>query len=84
MGLCFTGSTAFHIFQLRLRQMPVDGRRVASFRPYAAQIQKSLIISYVTMKDYARAQEALERYVELLPGDTFMHRMLEKVEWGKP
>jgi outer membrane protein assembly factor BamD (BamD/ComL family) len=64
--------------------MPVDGRRVASFRPYAAQIQKSLIVSYFTMKDYARAQEALKRYVELFPGDTFMRNMLEKVEGGEP
>jgi TolA-binding protein len=48
--------------------------------PNAAQIQKSLIVSYVTVKDYARAQEALKGYVELFPGDTFMRDMLEKVE----
>jgi tetratricopeptide (TPR) repeat protein len=52
--------------------------------PYAAQIQKSLIVSYVTMKDYARAQQALQRYVELFPGDTFMREMLEKVEGYEP
>jgi tetratricopeptide (TPR) repeat protein len=52
--------------------------------PYAAQIQKSLIVSYVMMKDYARAQQALKRYVELFPGNTLMRDMLEKAEGGKP
>jgi len=35
------------------------------------------------MKDYARAQEALKRYVKLFPGDTFMRNMPEKVEVGQ-
>jgi hypothetical protein len=58
--------------------------RAVAVWPYAAQIQKSLIVSYVTVKDYARAQEALKRYVELFPGDTFMRDMLEKVEGYEP
>jgi len=58
-------------------------RGVAAW-PYAAQIQKSLILSYITLKEYARAHEMLKRYVELFPGDTFMRDMLEKVEGGKP
>ena len=58
-------------------------RGVATW-PYAALIQKSLILNYITLKEYPRAHEMMKRYVELFPGDTLMRDMLEKVEGDKP
>ncbi len=56
-------------------------RGVAAW-PYAALVQKSLILSYINLKDYPRAHELMKRYVELFPGDTLVHDLLEKVEEG--
>jgi hypothetical protein len=58
--------------------------RSVTIWPYAALIQRSLLVGYVTPKEYARAHGALKRYVELFPGDTFMRDMLEKVEGYEP
>lgn len=56
-------------------------RGVATW-PYAAAVQKELILNYVTLKDYPRAHELMKRYVELFPEDTLMRNLLEKVDEG--
>ena len=60
-----------------------EPRGVAAW-PNAELLQKSLVLRYVTLKQYPRAHEIAERYMELFPGDSFMRGMLEKVEGSKP
>jgi hypothetical protein len=48
--------------------------------PYAPELYKSLALRYITLKQYPRAKETLERYVELFPEDDFMRGLLEKAQ----
>jgi len=48
--------------------------------PFSADIQKALVLRYVTLKQFAKADEALKRYVALFPEDTFMRGIQAKVE----
>jgi len=51
-----------------------------SFNPV---IQKNLIVRLIQLKQYADAQAALERYLQIFPQDTFMRQMLARAQ-GKP
>ena len=46
--------------------------------PFAPELYKSLALRYITLKQYPRAKETMERYVELFPEDDFMRGLLEK------
>jgi hypothetical protein len=48
--------------------------------PFSSDMQKSLILRYVTLKQFLEADKALKRYVALFPEDTFMRGVLAKVE----
>jgi tetratricopeptide (TPR) repeat protein len=52
--------------------------------PFSADIQKGLVLRYVTLKQFAQADEVLKRYVALFPEDTFMRGILAKVEARNP
>jgi tetratricopeptide (TPR) repeat protein len=52
--------------------------------PFSADIQKSLILRYVTLKQFPQADEALKRYVSIFPQDTYMRGILARVEALKP
>jgi len=56
----------------------------ASVWPFSRDIQKSLVLRYLTLKQIQQAHEALRRYVALFPEDTFMQTALAKVEGRNP
>jgi len=58
-------------------------RGVAAW-PYAALLQKSLVLRYITLKQYPLAHAATKRYVELFPEDSFMRDSLNKLEGRTP
>jgi hypothetical protein len=46
--------------------------------PFNPFTQRSLVVQLINLKQYARAREALEHYVQVFPQDTFMRQMLTK------
>ena len=52
--------------------------------PFSSDIQKALILRYVTLKQFQQADKALKRYVALFPEDTFMRGVMAKVEARNP
>ncbi|HYK37818.1 hypothetical protein [Alloacidobacterium sp.] len=52
--------------------------------PFDPVIQKTLIVRLIQLKDYARAQTALEHYLEIFPQDSFMREMLARAEGRTP
>jgi len=52
--------------------------------PFSADIQKALVLRYVTLKQFRQADEALKRYVALFPEDTYMRGILARVEARNP
>ncbi len=48
--------------------------------PYAPELYKSLALRYITLKQYPRAKETMERYVGLFPEDDFMRGLLNKAQ----
>jgi hypothetical protein len=52
--------------------------------PFSRDIQKSLVLRYLTLKQIPQAHEALKRYVALFPEDTFMEAALAKIEGRNP
>jgi hypothetical protein len=47
--------------------------------PYRTESRKRLILEYVKLKHYTEARHAMEEYVGLFPGDTFMRSLLARV-----
>jgi len=58
-------------------------RGVAAW-PFSADIQKALVLRYVTLKQFPQADEALKRYVALFPEDTYMRAVMATVEARNP
>lgn len=52
--------------------------------PFDPVMQKTLIVRLIQLKDYARAQTALEHYLEVFPQDSFMREMLARAEGKTP
>jgi hypothetical protein len=52
--------------------------------PFSAEIQKALVMRYVTLKQFSQAREVLKQYVALFPEDAFMRGVLAKVEGHAP
>jgi hypothetical protein len=44
--------------------------------PYNAPLQKTLVMSLISAKEYTEAEAAMEKYLENFPEDDFMRRML--------
>ena len=53
----------------------VDG---VALHPYTPVLYKMLAMRYIGLKQYPRAKETMQRYVELFPEDAFMRGLLEK------
>ncbi len=47
--------------------------------PFNAVMQKTLVLDYIQVKNYAEARQGLQRYVDLFPEDSFMREMLARV-----
>lgn len=56
----------------------------AAVWPFSKDIQKSLVLRYLTLKETSRAHDALVHYVALFPEDTFMQGALAKMEGRTP
>jgi hypothetical protein len=48
--------------------------------PFDPVMQKTLVVRLIQLKEYARAQMALERYLEVFPQDSFMRQMLARAQ----
>jgi Tfp pilus assembly protein PilF len=48
--------------------------------PFNAAFQKKLVLRFIEAKQYARAEAALDRYVQTFPQDSFMRRMLNRAK----
>jgi len=51
--------------------------------PFSPEIQKALVLRYVTLKQFPQAHEAVRQYVALFPEDAFMRGVLARLE-GRP
>jgi hypothetical protein len=47
--------------------------------PFNPVLQKTLVLEYINLKQYANAQTAMEHYLKVFPQDDFMRRMLASV-----
>ena len=52
--------------------------------PFSADMQKALVLRYVTLKQFRQADQALKRYVTLFPEDTYMRGILARIEARNP
>jgi hypothetical protein len=52
--------------------------------PFSPATRKMQIVSLIQLKQYDKAHEALEHYVEIFPQDDFMRRMLARAEGKSP
>jgi hypothetical protein len=52
--------------------------------PFNPVTRKMLVVRLIETKQYAKAHEALERYLEIFPQDDFMRRMLASAEGRSP
>jgi hypothetical protein len=65
----------------RLGRLDESARVLAdgvTLHPYSPVLYKMLAMRYIGLKQYARAKETMQRYVELFPEDAFMRGLLEK------
>lgn len=51
--------------------------------PFHSVLHKILVFCYIKLNQYPQAKEAMERYVDLFPEDSFMRGLLEKVRRGQ-
>lgn len=51
--------------------------------PYSQPIRKHLILAFIRAKQYPQAKEAMERFVQDFPEDSFMRGLLRQVEQGR-
>jgi hypothetical protein len=52
--------------------------------PFNPVTRKMLVVRLVDTKQFARAHQALEQYLEIFPQDDFMRQMLARAEGNKP
>jgi hypothetical protein len=52
--------------------------------PFDPVTQKNLVVRLIQLKQYARAQTALEHYLEVFPQDSFMREMLTRAQGARP
>ncbi|MCZ2150742.1 MAG: tetratricopeptide repeat protein [Bryobacterales bacterium] len=51
--------------------------------PYSQTIRKHLILAFIRAKQYPQAKEAMERFAQDFPEDSFMRGLLRQVEQGR-
>jgi Flp pilus assembly protein TadD len=54
-------------------------RQAAAMEPFNATVQKTLILEYINLKQYADARKAMQQYVSTFPEDSFMRGLLARV-----
>jgi hypothetical protein len=54
-------------------------KKAVEIEPYNQALLKTLTLQYISMKRYPEAREAMMRYVELFPEDSFMRKLLARV-----
>ncbi|QNI31885.1 hypothetical protein H7849_23105 [Alloacidobacterium dinghuense] len=54
--------------------------RASQMDPFDPVIQKTLVVRLIQLKQYARAQTALEHYLQVFPQDSFMREMLARAK----
>jgi hypothetical protein len=54
-------------------------KRAVDTDPFNAVLLKTLTLQYINLKRYAEARQAMARYVELFPEDSFMRKLLARV-----
>jgi hypothetical protein len=56
--------------------------KAIDLEPFNPITRKMLVVRLVETRQYAKAQEALENYLEIFPQDDFMRKMLARAEGG--
>jgi hypothetical protein len=59
-------------------------RKAIALDPFNSELQKTLIVRLIELKEYASARTALENYVERFPEDSFMRQMLARAQAAGP
>ena len=54
-------------------------QKAVELDPFNPVLQKTLVLEYINLKQYANAQTAMEHYLRVFPQDDFMRRMLSSV-----
>jgi len=54
-------------------------KRAVETDPFNAVLLKTLTLQYINLKRYTEARQAMARYVELFPEDSFMRKLLTRV-----
>lgn len=54
-------------------------KRAVDTDPFDAVLLKTLTLQYINLKRYGEARQAMARYVELFPEDSFMRKLLARV-----
>jgi tetratricopeptide (TPR) repeat protein len=54
-------------------------KRAVDTDPFNAVLLKTLTLQYINLKRYPEARQAMARYVELFPEDSFMRKLLARV-----
>lgn len=58
-------------------------QKAISMDPFNPVFQKTLVVRLIQLKQYTDAEEALKKYLEVFPQDSFMRQMLARAQ-GKP
>ena len=59
-------------------------KKAIELDPFNPVTRKMLVVRLIDTKQYARAHQALEQYLEIFPQDDFMRQMLARAEGNKP
>jgi predicted Zn-dependent protease len=58
--------------------------KAIDLEPFNPVTRKMLVVRLVETRQYAKAHEALENYLEIFPQDEFMRKMLARAEGTSP
>jgi hypothetical protein len=59
-------------------------RKAIALDPFNSELQKTLIVRLIELKEYASARTALKNYIERFPEDSFMRQMLARAQAAGP
>lgn len=68
----------------RIEESLVPLEQAINLDPFDPVMQKNLVVRLIQLKQYARAQTALEHYLEVFPQDSFMREMLARAQGTRP
>ena len=52
--------------------------------PFNPVLQKKLIVTYISLREYPEAKAAIEQYLKVFPQDSFMRQMLARAQAAAP